>query len=240
MKLSSGLYLLCVVVVFTGCAGRKGTHERGWVGGEFVRAKPPAWNVGGPDAIGAFPTNLVGKYQSGLVITELAPTSPLAKAGLQETDLIVACNGQPTGKVRKFRETIDGMEPGTPIQLTVYRDSALAERTAIVGKETFKQAGTFMMGIGLSSHLHFDLLPNPDFSLVALGYESNHDRLQLDSPRWNYIRSISGPQSEPGFKSSEGWRTWLAIFSLSDHKKILAQEIVEAPTPKESAAPMKP
>jgi hypothetical protein len=99
------------------------------------------------------------------------------------------------------------------------------ESTVVVGRETFRQAGSIRISFGLSSHLAFDLLPNPDFSLVALGYRSDRERLQLDSPRRNYIRAVRRESTgNSGVTSREGWRAWLVMFSVSDHKKILSQE----------------
>lgn len=228
------LRLLCIAVaaplLLAGCASRKGVHTRGWIGGELLRAEQASWTVpsGNAHVVGAFPAKLQPDYKTGLLVNRLTPASPLAKAGLQESDLIVALNGEPVGKVREFQDEIDATGPGTPIKLLVYRDGELKENAAAVGKETYKHSGAFMFALGFSTRLDFDLLPNPDFSLVALGFKRKHDRVQLDSPRQNYIRSVKPEKAaEKGVGSHEGWRVWLGPLSLSDRKTILTQESVE-------------
>lgn len=200
------------------------------MGGELVRAERPSWMTPADPSlvIAAFPTNLNSEYRAGLVVTELPPSSPLAKAGIQESDLILSLNGEPVEKVKEFRRTVEATAPGTPVKLVVFRSGELSERTAVVGKETYRQMGNISMGLALSPHLEFDLLPNPDFSLVALGYKRNEERVQLDSTQRNYIRSVKGETAETGVPSEEGWRAWLAIFSVSDTKQILSQETAEA------------
>jgi membrane-associated protease RseP (regulator of RpoE activity) len=232
MKFPSALYIAgTALVLLAGCASRKGVHARGWVGGELVRAEPPSWKVASENAhvIDAFPAKLQPEYKTGLVVNRLTDASPLAKAGLQESDLIVAFNGERVEKVPSFEKAVDAITPGVPIKLLVYRDGELAEKTAVVGKETYRYSGTFMFGLGFSTHLDFDWLPDPDFSLVALGFKRKQDRLQLDTARQNYIQSTRTEETPTkGVSSPEGWRAWLGPFSVSDYKTILAQETVEA------------
>jgi hypothetical protein len=55
------------------------------------------------------------------------------------------------------------------------------------------------------------------------------DRLLLDSPERKYVRSIQpAPPGEKGVQSTEGWRAWLPIFTLSSHKIVLTQEPAQA------------
>jgi hypothetical protein len=76
------------------------------------------------------------------------------------------------------------------------------------------------------------LIPNPDFSLIALGFSRNQERGELHSPRNEFIRQINGgdqrkSNGDDGAIGGESWRTWLAIFSLGGHKSLLSQEILE-------------
>ncbi len=235
MMLRSSLYListLALALAHTGCSSRQLVHERGWVGGELVLAQPSSWKTSSdhPRLIGAFPAQLAPQYSSGLVVMGLTPASPLTKAGLRESDLILALDGAPIDDLSRFRKAIDATLPGRPMKLVVYREGKLFEHTVVVGRETFRHEGAIMIGIGVSTRLEFDLLPDPDFSLVALGFQSSQDRLQLDSPRRVYILDAQ-PESPAGagVKSQEGWRAWLAVLSLSDHKQILSQEATPTP-----------
>jgi hypothetical protein len=202
------------------------------VGGELVRAEPSSWKVpaGNPHVINAFPAKLHPEYKSGLVVNRVTDASPLGKAGLQESDLIVALDRKPLRQVRCFEKAVDATMPGRAIKLLVYRDGEVVEKTAVVGKETFRHSGAFMFGLGFSTHLNFDLFPDPNFSLVALGFKREDDRVQLDSVRQKYIRNTGEKTATnvKGVSSPEGWRAWLGPFSLTDHKTILTQETVNA------------
>src|SRR5687768_17666804 len=117
MKCSYYLSTIAAGLLLGGCASRPLVQERGWIGGEFADAKPHSWLTMDPEGlvIGAFPQKLHGKYESGLVITQLSPTAPLARAGLKESDLIVSLNDQPVGKLEHFLENVDETTPGTPL-----------------------------------------------------------------------------------------------------------------------------
>ena len=117
---------------------------------------------------------------------------------------------------------------------TIYRDGELLEKSVTPGTERFQEIGIFTFGIGLSSHLTLDLLPNPDFSLVALGFEQEHDRLNLSDPKSDYLRHLqdlaaaasgqTNQQPSASLRSDEGWKFWLGPFCLERRKTILAQE----------------
>lgn len=219
------------VICLTGCASGKMVQERGWVGGELARAEAPSWKTptDDPKIIGAFPEELRPQYKKGLVITRLSPESPLGKAGLRECDLILAVNATPVTSVESFRKQVDEMPPGTGVSLLVYRDGKTSEHNLKVGKESYRNERNITAGIGLSSHFDFDLLPSPDFSLVALGFKRTLDRLELDSPERRFIRTVQPARTDAvAAHSLEGWRAWMPIFSFSSHKVILTQEPVEA------------
>jgi hypothetical protein len=111
----------------------------------------------------------------------------------------------------------------------VLRDGEAQDYEVTIGRESYKDWHTFALGIGISRKLGVDLIPDPDFSLVALGYSRNRQRGELHAPRNEFIRQINkANQSTNNFALSvESWRTWLAIFSVSGHRSILSQETVE-------------
>jgi hypothetical protein len=102
-----------------------------------------------------------------------------------------------------------------------------------VGRETYKNWGTFSIGLtlpNLSDFGHFDLWPNPGFDLWALGFEPSSDhRKELASAESIYYRAMRGEKYTP---SDTDWHTWLVIFHVSRGKNIESQESV--PTASES------
>src|SRR4051812_41668514 len=163
-----GALLLC------GCASNqtkqeaKKIYERPWIGGAFERVANPA-------AVG---TNAQHFGKHGLLITRAREDTPLTKAGLQEGDLLVAVNGTNVRDESNFRKLVERAGP-EPLKLTVYRAGEISEKTIAPGLERFQIVHNIMFALPLSPHLDFDLYPNPDFSLVALGYNHKDKRLDL-------------------------------------------------------------
>ena len=60
--------------------------------------------------------------QRGVVVADVAPDSPAARAGLARGDVITAVDGTPVDDPGRFRNLIAGMRPGTTVKLTVLRD----------------------------------------------------------------------------------------------------------------------
>jgi hypothetical protein len=82
--------------------------------------------------------------------------------------------------------------------------------------------------------MRISLIPDPDFSLIALGYSRRRQRGELHSPRNEFIRQINEAnqnnqnQSTNNFAiSAESWSAWLAIFRVGGHRSILSQETVD-------------
>jgi hypothetical protein len=225
--------LVVLVLVSAGCASQKVTHERGWVGGEFMVAQPPSW-VTADDAgttIHAFPRELVGSQKAAIFVSSVHSNTPLALAGIQVGDLILAVGAEPIESLAGFRRVIDGAQPGTTIPVTVFRQGTRQDRPISIGRETYENWKYFAVGFGLSTKLEFDLFPDPDFSLVAVGYRQDRKRVELHSPRNEFIHQTRVDKDQPSDDRSasvqgEGWRAWLAIFSLGGHKSILGQEVV--------------
>jgi membrane-associated protease RseP (regulator of RpoE activity) len=217
-----------------GCAANKVEQQRGWIGGEFLVAKRASGRFSGADVpiVPALPKQLEGKQKAGVFVSEVYTNTPLAAAGIRAGDLILAVNRQPVEKLAAFRQIIDGCKPGSTALLQVFRDGAAEDRQIRVGRETYRNWHHFGVGIMVSSKVELDLIPDPEFSLIALGYSRNHQRSELHSPRNEFIRQVnSANQKEPGSDSftnnGEGWLTWLAIFSVGGHKSILSQEFAE-------------
>jgi hypothetical protein len=224
------LLMTLLMLTATGCASKKVAQQRGWIGGEFLLAKRRPSLFGGP-VVPTFPRDLDGRQEAGIFVSSVYSNTPLAIAGLQAGDLILAVDQQPVEKIASFHRVIDSTAPGSTISLSVYRDGQLEDRPVQVGRETYKDWHTMAIGVSLSGKWELDLIPNPDFSLIALGYSRNTQRGELHSPRNIFIRQMTAQQAgeeDAGMAIGEGWRTWCAIFSWGGYKSILSQEAVDS------------
>ncbi|MCS7080302.1 MAG: DegQ family serine endoprotease [Chloracidobacterium sp.] len=68
--------------------------------------------------------------QQGVVVTDVAPDSPAAKAGFQPGDVIVEFEGRPVRDLRTLRLTVAQTPPGTTVKLKILRNKAPRELTA--------------------------------------------------------------------------------------------------------------
>jgi hypothetical protein len=226
--------LMFLALLSTGCASNKAVQQRGWIGGEFLLAKRASWRLssGDPHIIPALPKQLEGQQKTGVFVSEVYSNTPLAVAGIRAGDLILAVNHPRVEKPTAFHQIIDGCKPGSTVLLNVFRDGEAEDRKVMVGRETYKNWHDFVIGIKVSGNVELDLIPDPEFSLVALGYSRNQQRGEMHSPRNQFIRQVNCTnQTEPshdlGAVRGEGWTTWLAIFSVGGYKSILSQEVVE-------------
>ena len=171
-RTSCAAILGAAILLSAGCATKnpaeKSVHQRGWIGGEYKLARQPRW-MGRWDTIDAFPGRLKDKQRTGILVTALSCNTPARMAGLQEGDLILEFDHQPVTRLADFRRTIDRLEPGTSLPVNVYRNGETIESTVCVGRETFREQGNFMITLP-PIFRELDLWPNPDFSLVVLGY----------------------------------------------------------------------
>jgi len=198
---------LVLIALATGCASSKQPQERGWIGGEYKKA----------------PTG-----SRGVLITQLSTNTPAARSGLQEGDLITCVDAKRVGDPQTLFKAIDAAAPGSRLSMEICRDGADTQRTVVVGKELFKPDRSVIVGVLLSRE--WDLWPNPGFSLVALGYKRQENRIELDSPESRLRlahRGSSHENTSPGLRSREGWEVWLPICSFSSRKRILAQTALE-------------
>lgn len=59
--------------------------------------------------------------EKGIVVTDVTPNSPAAKAGLKNDDIITQANGQAMSRPEELRDLISGLEAGKELALHVYR-----------------------------------------------------------------------------------------------------------------------
>ena len=232
--------LFCLALVLSGCASgapKIDNHVRGWIGGMFQVATPGSvgdWDDSDQaEIVPAFPEQLNKQQKAGIFVAAVYTNTPLALAGIREGDLILRVNQKPMERMKAFRKIIDRSKPGTALSVAVFRDGQVEDHNLTVGREKFQTYGYFSVGFNLFSKLVLDLWPNPDFSLVALGYSHSERRVELHSPQFEFVRRTQTEKhkkeaEDAGVSSYEGWYSWLAILSCGSRKTILSQEVVDS------------
>jgi len=204
-------------------------HQRGWIGGEFKVAHK-IWFFGAREEyVAQLPTGLASTNHAGILITALSTNTPAHRAGLREGDLILDCAHRPITTLKAFHRVIDQSPPGQLLALTVWREGRTLDYLVPVGRETYKDWGSFRLGLSLPNFSdlgHFDLWPNPGFDLWALGFEPTpNDRKELGSAEAVYTRAC---QKGKYLAHEQDWEAWLVIFSVERSREIFSQEPVPA------------
>lgn len=70
----------------------------------------------------------------GILVSEVAPDSPGAKAGIQRDDIIVEMDGQPVTEVGSFRSRVASTRPGTEVRIGILRGGERSDVTVTLGK----------------------------------------------------------------------------------------------------------
>ena len=79
-----------------------------------------------------------------MLIGDVSPDTPGAKAGLKRGDIIQALNGQEMADANQLRLNIAQTPPGTTVRLTIWRDGKTEEKSLTLGElpETAAKAST--------------------------------------------------------------------------------------------------
>lgn len=204
----------------TGCAGpkTKPLAQRGWIGGDYVLAKPATWCTRLAHERGVhatLPPALLATQGAAIQITGLTSNTPALVAGLQAGDFVLEVNHRPMTSLSAFRHVIDRSEPGSVVTVKAYREGKTAEYQVPVGREKYRYGGD--LSVVLPTVVHgWDLWPNPGFSVICVGCEPNPG-----------LRKELGSHPKPGAEVyDEGWQTYLVIFEVSHGKRVVAQEAV--------------
>ena len=80
--------------------------SRGWVGGEYQRARAHSW-FGKAREISVFPKVLKDEQSAGIFVDRVPDGTPMAKGGLKEGDLILKVNGRSVTKIARFYKEIE-------------------------------------------------------------------------------------------------------------------------------------
>ena len=218
------------IIMGTGCRSPHFTqlkpgpaHERGWIGGEY-EAVGTGRLPRGIGRAGPLPKTLTRYYRRGVLLITLASNAPARLAGLREGDLIVELNHQSlSNSADFFWNTIDRAEPGSVLPIKAWRDGQTMECNVTVGRETWEPSGYFSFSL-LPIIRPPDLVPNPGWSLMLLGYEPIHGRRgEIDTVRNRYLARNELGQTKP----YEGrWYSWFLLFSVEHGKRTVSQEAV--------------
>ena len=79
-----------------------------------------------------------------MLIGDVSPDTPAAKAGMKKGDIVTALNGQSVTAANQLQVQISQMAPGASVKLTIWRDGKSRELTVNLGElpETAEKAGT--------------------------------------------------------------------------------------------------
>lgn len=215
-------------LLLCGCASKnqqtkiKPIFERPWIGGKFETVATP----------GAIRAESAGYRGRGALLTKVHLDAPIAKAGLQEGDLILRVNGENVRFEKDIRKRVERAH-SEPLAFTIYRGGEISEKSVTPGVERFQKFNTITFGLGFRTKYEFDVWPNPDFSLIALGYDVKRDRIDLRDAKEKYRQNLERTEGRPdeqrewiGLRSDEGRVAWIGPIWWTQNLMIVSQESV--------------
>jgi membrane-associated protease RseP (regulator of RpoE activity) len=214
----------CLTSTVTASAAPDKTLERAWMGGEYKLARTSRFTLASsPNTVRAFPAAPGRSQRAGVLIVALPTNTPAALAGLRAGDLILEAGHRPVTSLKMLCQVIDERRAGDTVQLLIFREGEVMERPVVLGREIYRRERSLGVGLLLSGKV--DLIPNPDFSLIAAGFQRRTERLELHSPEAQFLLRTRSEKAAASGIAREGWHVWLAIVSFGSHKRILSQEV---------------
>jgi hypothetical protein len=171
--------------------------------------------------VAAFP-KLEGQ-KAGIFVGAVYDDTPAALGGLRAGDLILQVDGQSVTSLKAFRKVVESHSPGELVRLSIHREGEVQDLSITLGRETYRRERALGLGVMLSSNV--DLVPDPEFSLIAAGFKRRTQRVELQSPETRFVLRTRAENGAAGsVPAREGWQAWLGIVSFSIHKRILTQQ----------------
>lgn len=204
------------------CAPSGSIHRRAWAGGSFTKATKRMLAMdyqkipGG--SIRALPKEISKKQSSALLVTALEKEAPLSVGGVKQGDLIMSVNHAPVLSAASFYRCVDGVEPGSEIIVTVWRDGKTLDIPVIAGVEIYRRFNILTLGFNFDTSLK--LVPRPDFTIFGLVQVGiSRRRNSLHGPEYAYLSSVK-PKAEV---RNDLWEVWLGIIGASRYDIIVSQ-----------------
>jgi S1-C subfamily serine protease len=102
----------------------------------------------------------------GVMIRDVPPDGPAAKAGLEPGDIVVAIKGRPVSTVAGLRQSIAINRPGDPIDVRVYRAGGFRDFKVTLGDLTLAQRAVQRTNDAVAGYGFFALAATDDGILI--------------------------------------------------------------------------
>jgi serine protease Do len=128
-----------------------GKVERGWLG---VSMQPMTESLA--KAVGR-------KTADGVLVAEVTPDAPAAKAGLQQGDVVTALNGSPIRDPRDLATRVAVLKAGDSVKLGIWREGREKTLTVTIGTQPSDQTAALNDAAGEEGRVGLSLAPlTPD------------------------------------------------------------------------------
>ena len=161
----------------------EGRVSRGWLGVSLQSLTPEI-----AESLGM-------EKAEGVLVADVAPDSPAARAGILRADVVTAAGGRPMGDGKALAREIGAMEPGDEVVVTVVRAGEPREiRVELgdwpdAGKEAVSEAREAGPASGPRLGVH---LERRDGQLVVAGVDPDSPAAEARLRRGDVLRSVGG------------------------------------------------
>jgi len=146
--------------------------------------------------------------ERGVVVGNIVPDSPAAKAGLKENDVVTEINGQRVEGAAQFRRMIHEIPAGRSVQLTVWRDGRTQTVSATLGKSEERHHAMKM------------LAPTPGTFAFRMP-----EIPEIPPMEWNGNMVFGGGQPRLGIDAEDVSGQLGAFFGAPDGEGILVRDV---------------
>jgi C-terminal processing protease CtpA/Prc len=139
----------------------------------------------------------------GVVVKEVAPESPAAKAGLKTGDFILKVNGKDVPDVTEFLRKVGTYKPGDKLSVQIQRDGLDKTITATLGQRLGAAPAPPVVQPGLPKNL---LLPQPQAAFLGVRIEpltaENRKQLRVKAESGAVVKEVTpnSPAAQAGLE----------------------------------------